>query len=114
MITSSPHLKSYMLDYMHNSGISIRTKGSKYLYLAIISYINGTEKMTDIYRKIADAEQTSECSIERGIRNCIKTAWKVCKEDKRNSMFPYRDAQRPPSNGEVISVFANKIALRFL
>lgn len=114
MITSSPHLKSYMLDYMHNSGISIHTKGCKYLYLAIITYINGTEKMTDIYRIIADAEKTSESSIERSIRNCIKTAWKVCEEDKRNTIFPHQDSQRPPSNGEVISVFANKIALRFM
>lgn len=97
-------------------GFDVSSKGFYYMVSAIIICFNcGKRKVSvykEIYQKIADENFVSCSSVEKCIRNTIKTGWSKGDEELIKLAADHNiPTGKKPSNYEMISAITSRIRL---
>lgn len=111
------NLKPIVTNILHEIGVPAHIRGYQYIREAIIMTIKDREQMSEITKKlypnIACEFRTTPSRVERAIRHAIDVAWNRGKIETLQNIFSYTISYKKgrPTNGEFISMIADKIAL---
>lgn len=98
-----------------NLGISPNTKGYHYLRDVILFCIGSEENAAafnkNLYLKIAEAYNTSPCSVERAVRHAIKSGWYRHNQELAEKIFmnTFQSENDIPTNSVFISTISEWI-----
>lgn len=110
-------LEVKVTQIFHEIGVPAHIKGYQYLRESIIMAVNDSETINSItkvlYPAVAKGFQTTPSRVERAIRHAIEVAWDRGDVEVLNSFFGYTVShiKGKPTNGEFISMIADKIRL---
>ena len=110
-------LEVKVTQIFHEIGVPAHIKGYQYLRESIIMAVNDGEAINSItkilYPAVAKGFQTTPSRVERAIRHAIEVAWDRGEVEVLNSFFGYTVShiKGKPTNGEFISMIADKIRL---
>lgn len=110
-------LEVKVTQIFHEIGVPAHIKGYQYLRESIIMAVNDTDSINSItkvlYPAVAKSYQTTPSRVERAIRHAIEVAWDRGDVEVLNSFFGYTvsNSKGKPTNGEFISMIADKIRL---
>jgi len=110
-------LEVKVTQIFHEIGVPAHIKGYQYLRESIIMAVNDTDSINSItkvlYPAVAKTFQTTPSRVERAIRHAIEVAWDRGDVEVLNSFFGYTvsHSKGKPTNGEFISMIADKIRL---
>ena len=113
----SPALEAQVTAIIHEIGVPAHIKGYQYLREAILiavadmDVINAVTKV--LYPEVARRFDTTASRVERAIRHAIEVAWDRGDVEVLNDFFGYTisNTKGKPTNGEFISMIADKIRL---
>ncbi len=111
----SANARAIVTKHIKTVGITANIKGYHYLRDAIIMVQQDSRRRrrltTDVYVQIAKEYETSPQCVERAIRHAIVGAWKRGDETALISFlgFTNRQINKKPSNGELITMLADKL-----
>ncbi len=110
-------LEVKVTQIFHEIGVPAHIKGYQYLRESIIMAVNDSDTINSItkvlYPAVAKGFQTTPSRVERAIRHAIEVAWDRGDVEVLNSFFGYTVShiKGKPTNGEFISMIADKIRL---
>ena len=108
-----------IVNTLLNLGISPNTKGYHYLSDGILICVTSEGKLTvcskDLYSKLAESYNTSECSIEKAVRHAIKSGWYRHDEALAELIFmnTLQSENDIPTNSVFISTIAEWIRINY-
>lgn len=111
----SANARAIVTKHIKTVGITANVKGYHYLRDAIIMVQQDLRRRgrltTDVYVQIAKEYETSPQCVERAMRHAIEGAWKRGDETALISFlgFTNRQINKKPSNGELITMLADKL-----
>ena len=112
-------LESAVTNLLHEMGVPAHIKGFQYLRAGILFTIRGTGSVAGItkvlYPEIAKRFSATPACVERAMRHAIEIAWNRGDFEMQQKIFrgTISGAKGKPTNGEVIALLAEHIALRF-
>lgn len=107
------------VNYLRLLGVPANINGYKYLRSAIMYVINkspqGAKLTTDVYPKVAVEYNSTATRVERSIRHAIEVTWNRGNISAQTKLFGYtiNDNKGCPTNGELISMIADKVITTF-
>ena len=110
-------LEVRVTQIFHEIGVPAHIKGYQYLRESIIMAVHDMDTINSItkvlYPAVAKTYQTTPSRVERAIRHAIEVAWDRGDVEVLNSFFGYTvsNSKGKPTNGEFISMIADKIRL---
>jgi len=110
-------LEVRVTNIFHEVGVPAHIKGYQYLRSAIIMAVDDTSTINSItkilYPTVAKDFHTTASRVERAIRHAIEVAWDRGDVEVLNRFFGYTvsNTKGKPTNGEFISMIADKIRL---
>lgn len=109
--------RAIVTKHIKTVGITANLKGYHYLREAIIMVQQDLRRSrrltTDVYVQIAKEYETSSQCVERAIRHAIAGAWKRGDETALTTFLGFANLEnnKKPSNGELITMLADKLRI---
>lgn len=110
-------LMNYISKIMHYVGVPASIRGYGYIRDSIIMALkdkNILKAITkEMYPSVAKSNGTTPSRVERAIRHAVEVAWSRGDVDVLNGIFGYtvKSSKGKPTNGEFISMLAEKVRL---
>ncbi len=103
---------------MLDMGIPAHLKGYRYVRTAVLiaeedmKVVGSVTKL--LYPEIAKQYNTTDCKVERAIRNAIEISWERGNKETFERLFGYcvKSGQGRPTNSEYIAVIADTVRIQ--
>ena len=115
ILVTDDSVRPYIRDWLQRFEISPGILGYRFLFLAIEYYIlhyGAKPSITkEVYPYVAKVQgSTSPSNVERAIRHALHSTWERCDPQKWADLLEKTEyVKKRPSNGEFISISAEKI-----
>lgn len=108
-------LTGYVSNVMRDLGVPANVKGFNLLRTALVMVVHDESvvhnMMTNLYPQLAQAYNTTAARAERNVRHAIESAWNRSDPETQQRYFGNTVSwhKGKPTNGEFISIVADKI-----
>lgn len=117
-IEEDKRIEQMVSHMMLDMGVPAHLKGYRYVRTAVLiaeedmKVVGSVTKL--LYPEIAKQYNTTDCKVERAIRNAIEISWERGNKDTFERLFGYcvQSGQGRPTNSEYIAAVADTIRVQ--